>query len=61
MDDAHVFDVVMSMYNLIEYSDIYSKILGSLWQYYRDELALNNNHTIIDFPGNDNNSVLFKF
>ena len=27
----------MSMYNLIEYSSNYSKISGSLWQYYRDE------------------------
>ena len=27
----------MPMYNLIEYSDNYSKISGSLWQYYRDE------------------------
>ena len=25
------------MYNLIKRSDAYSKILGSLWQYYRDE------------------------
>ena len=25
------------MYNLIEYSDNYSKTSGSLWQYYRDE------------------------
>ena len=31
------FDVVMPMYNLIEYSDAYSKTLASLWQYYRDE------------------------
>ena len=30
-------DVVMPMYNLIEYSHNYSKISGSLWQYYRDE------------------------
>ena len=29
-------DVVMPMYNLIEYSDNYSKTLGSLRQYYRD-------------------------
>ena len=29
----------MPMYNLIEYSDNYSKISGSLWQYYRDEPA----------------------
>ena len=27
----------MSMYNLIEYGDNYSKTSGSLWQYYRDE------------------------
>ena len=29
--------IVMSMYNLIDYNDNYSKILGSLWQYYKDE------------------------
>ena len=27
----------MPVYNLIEYSDNYSKISGSLWQYYKDE------------------------
>ena len=27
----------MPMYNLIEYSDNYSKTSASLWQYYRDE------------------------
>ena len=27
----------MPMYNLIEYSDNYSKTSGSLWQCYRDE------------------------
>ena len=27
----------MPMYNLIEYSDNYSKTCGSLWQYYRDD------------------------
>ena len=26
----------MPMYNLIEYSDNYSKASGSLWQYYKD-------------------------
>ena len=29
-------DVVMPMYNVIEYTDYYSKISGSLWKYYRD-------------------------
>ena len=28
VDDAHDFDVVMSMYNLMEYSDNYSKTFG---------------------------------
>ena len=27
----------MPMYNLIEYSDNYSKTSGSLWKYYKDE------------------------
>ena len=49
------------MYNLIEYSDAYSKTSGSLRQYYRDDPALDNNNNIIDFPANNNNSILFKF
>ena len=32
--DAHDVDAVIPMYNLLEYSDIYSKTSGSLWQYY---------------------------
>ena len=27
----------MPMYNLIDYSDNYSKLSGSLWQYYKDD------------------------
>ena len=30
-------------------------------EYYRDEPALDNNNIIIDFPNNNNNSILFKF
>ena len=37
VDDAHDTDAVMPMYNLIEYSDTYLKISGSLRQHYRDE------------------------
>ena len=32
VDDAHDIIVVMSMYNLIEYSDNYSKTFGILWK-----------------------------
>ena len=31
----------MPIYNLIEYSDNYSKTSGILWQYYRDESDIN--------------------
>ena len=43
IDNAHDIDIVMPMYNLIEYSDNYSKTFGSLWQYHGDEP--NNNLT----------------
>ena len=46
----------MAMYNLIECSDAYSKTSRSLWQYYRDEPALDNNGNINDFPANNNNN-----
>ena len=36
-DNFKDFDIVMPMYNLIDYSDNYAKTSGSLWQYYRDE------------------------
>ena len=37
VDNARDIDIVMPMYNLIEYSDNYAKTSGSLWQYFRDE------------------------
>ena len=42
VDNAKEIDVTMPIYNLIEYMNIYSKTSGSLWQYYRDEPALDN-------------------
>ena len=51
----------MSMYNLLEYSDTYSKTSVNLWQYYRVELALINDNFITDFPEDNNNSNSFKF
>ena len=50
----------MPMYNLLEYSNAYSKTSGGLWQYYTGEPALDNNGNIIDFI-TDNNSASFKF
>ena len=37
IDNAEDLDVVMPMYNLLEYSQNYRKTTGSLWNYYRDE------------------------
>ena len=37
IDNAKYIDVVMPMYNLIEYSDNHSETSESLWQYYRDD------------------------
>ena len=56
----NAIEVVMPMNNLIDYSDIYSKISWSSWQYYRDEPGLDNNNNIVDSPA-INNSISFKF
>ena len=42
IDNAKDIDIVMPMYNLIEYSDNYAKTSGSLWQYFRHEPDDNN-------------------
>ena len=39
IENAEDLDIVMPMYNLIEYSQNYKKTTGSLWNYYRDELS----------------------
>ena len=48
--------IVMSMYNLIEYSDNYLKTFGNLWKYYRDEPSLNNVGADFAFTGVIDNS-----
>ena len=37
IDNADDLDVVMPIYNLLEYGKNYRKTAGSLWNYYRDE------------------------
>ena len=39
IEDADDLDIVMLMYNLLEYSKNYRKTIGSLYNYYRDELS----------------------
>ena len=59
VDNAKDIDIVMPMYNLIEYSDNYAKTSGSLWQYCLDIPELNNN-AIVDFA-DDNLTDSFNF
>ena len=53
VDNTKDLDIVMPMYNLIEYSDNYSKTSGSLWQYCEDIPAVDNNNAIVDFTDNN--------
>ena len=60
IEDADGLDIVMPMYNLLEYSKNYRKAIGSLYNYYRDELsddADNNNFDNIKVV----NSNTFKY
>ena len=60
IDNAKDIDIVMPMYNLIEYGDNYAKTTGSLWQYCKDIPARNNNNAIIIFA-EDNLTDSFNF
>ena len=61
IDNAEYIDIVMLMYNLIDYSDNYSKTSGSLWQYCKEIPAVNNDANIVDFNGaNATDSFNFK-
>ena len=62
VDDVLSIDVVMPMYNLIEYSDNYSKTFGILWPYCKDEPALNpvDYNTMVDFNANNVTTSSFK-
>ena len=48
IDNAEDLDAVMSMHNLLEYSNNYRKTTRSLWNYYRDKPN--------DFPANNFNA-----
>ena len=59
-NDGHVekaedLDVVMPMYNLLEYSDNYQNSTGSLYQFKRDERPDDNNEV-----GNNTTSLVYK-
>ena len=60
VDNAKDIDIVMPMYNVIEYSDNYAKTSGSLWQYCKDIPARDVNNEITEFRVN-NTTDSFKF
>ena len=60
IDNAKDTDIVVPMYNLIEYSDNYAKTRGSFWQFCKDIPARNANNEIIIFSEN-NTTDSFKF
>ena len=60
IDNAKDIDIVMSMYNLIEYSDNYTRTTGSLWQYCKDIPARKDDNNIVVFTEN-NITDSFKF
>ena len=43
----------MPMYNVIEYSDNYSRTSGSLWQYFKDIPVVDYNNAIVNFAENN--------
>ena len=55
VDTAENLDIIMPMYNLIEYSDNYQDSSATLYQYKRDEPPDNNADLIA------NNSASFKY
>ena len=66
IDNAEDLDIVMPMYNLLEYSKNYRKTTGIFWNYYRDKP--NNPHLNNDDPPTVNynadpitNSESFKY
>ena len=60
IEDADDLDIVMPMYNLLEYSKNDRKTIGSLYNYYRDELTNNGNDNNFD-NRNVVNSEAFRY
>ena len=61
IEDADDLDIVMPMYNLLEYSKNYRKTIGSLYNYFRDEL--NDDANLNNFANNNivsSNSSKYK-
>ena len=58
VDTAENLDIVMPMYNLIEYSDNYQDLLATLYQYKRDEPP--EADAVADLTANNSDSLKYK-
>ena len=59
IEDADDLDIVIPMYNILEYSKNYRKTIGSFYNYYRHELTNDNNNNFAN--RNVVNSNAFKY
>ena len=62
IDNAEDLDIIMLIYNLLEYSNNYSMILRKLWNYYRDEVndSDDENNDANNFRINNNKTTTSK-
>ena len=62
IDNAEDLDIVMPMYNLLEYSKNYRKTTGNFWNYYRDEpnSGLGGNNNNVNYSIKDSKSFDYK-
>ena len=57
--NAEDLDILMLMYNLLEYSDNYSTKPGRLWNFYRDEVNDDANENTADSKQQQDNNKQF--
>ena len=65
INDEHVetaenMDIIMPMYNLIEYSDNYADSSGSLYQFKRDESPINDAENPLNVASDNSTSFKYK-
>ena len=60
IEDTDDLDIVMRMYNLLEYSKNYRKTIGPLYNYYRDELSDLFNNANINYRTINSNAFKYK-
>ena len=60
IEDADDLDIVMPMYNLLDYSKNYRKTIGSLYNYYRDDLTNDGNDNFANRNVVNSNTLKYK-